>query len=148
MEPYNPVPRFNSERHCRSASTSLKHATIISIGRLLHSEATLPWLEEEPLPSLQNGEKSLPKNGVLGNFELHDWSCTQSYGTVCRIQVLKLSPKAHHFSFFVIWGSWSRRMPGLGCEIVLAATRSRRSPLFKLFSPPLGFLLIADQYSS
>jgi len=88
----------------------------------------------------------LRSNGVLGNFELHDWSCTQSYGTACRIQVLKLSPKAHHFSIFVIWGSWSRRMPGLGYEIVLATTRSRRSPLFKLFSPPLGFLLIADEY--
>jgi hypothetical protein len=42
--------------------------------------------------------------GVFGNFELHDWSCTQSYGKVCRIQVLKLLPKAHYFSFFVILG--------------------------------------------
>jgi hypothetical protein len=40
----------------------------------------------------------------------------------------------------------SLRNLSCGCEIVLAAMRSRRSPLFKLFSPPLGFLLIADQY--
>lgn len=43
MERCDPAPRSNSERHCRSASISLKHATIRSTGRLLHSEAMLPW---------------------------------------------------------------------------------------------------------
>jgi hypothetical protein len=34
---------------------------------------------------------------TFGNFKLHDWSYVQSHGTLSRIQVLKSSPKAHHF---------------------------------------------------
>jgi hypothetical protein len=36
------------------------------------------------------------KTGFFGNFELHDWSCSQSHETAPRIQVLKSSPKALH----------------------------------------------------
>jgi hypothetical protein len=38
-----------------------------------------------------------------GNLELHNWSGSQSYGTIFRIQGLKSSPKPPHCPYLKRW---------------------------------------------